>query len=184
MQSAVLFLVLLGFLFTGSPVFAQSRTIIGRVTSGGVGISGVSVQIKGSNKAVLTDADGNYKLSVDAEDAVLVFSSIGYASQEFPANRPNLNVSLVESDRVLSEVVVTALGIRREAKRIGYSIQEVKGAELIKARDPNVFSQLEGKVAGLDIGTSPEMYGRPNIVLRGNKDVLIVVDGVDRKSVV
>jgi TonB-linked SusC/RagA family outer membrane protein len=182
MQSAVLFLVLLGFLFTGSPVFAQTRTVIGRVTSGGVGISGVSVQIKGTNKAVLTDADGNYKLAVNADDAVLVFSSIGYTPQEFPANRPNVNVSLVESDRVLSEVVVTALGIKREAKRIGYSIQEVKGEELIKARDPNVFNQLEGKVAGLDIGTSPEMYTRPNIVLRGNKDVLIVVDGVPVSS--
>src|ERR1700691_2633927 len=119
--TAVLLLALLGLMFTGSPVFAQNRTIIGRVTSGGVGISGVSVQIKGTNKAVLTDADGNYRVAVNADDAVLVFSSIGYTPQEFRANHPNLNVSIVESERALSEVVVTALGIRREAKRIGYS---------------------------------------------------------------
>jgi TonB-linked SusC/RagA family outer membrane protein len=174
-----MFLVLLNCLFAGSSVFAQNRILSGRVTSAGIGISGVSVTVKGASKAVITDADGNYHIPVAEEKVTLVFSSVGYAPQEIIAvvGSP-LNLSMVESDRVLSEVVVTALGIRKEAKKVGFAVQEVKGAELVKARDPNVFSQLEGKVAGLDIGTSPELYGRPNIVLRGNKDVMVVVDGV------
>jgi TonB-linked SusC/RagA family outer membrane protein len=177
--TAVMIFVLLNCLLTGSSVFAQNRIITGRVTSAGIGISGVSVTVKGTNKAVLTDADGNYHIPTTDSKVTLVFSSVGYAPQEKLAeDSAPLNIDMVESDRILSEVVVTALGIRKEAKRVGFAIQEVKGAELIKARDPNVFSQLEGKVAGLDIGTSPEMYGRPNIVMRGNKDVLVVVDGV------
>ena len=175
--------VLLNCLFAGSSVFAQNRIITGRVTSAGVGISGVSVVVKGSSRAVLTDADGNYKIPVEDQTVTLVFSSVGYTPQEISTNGSQpVNISMLESDRVLSEVVVTALGIRKETKKIGYSIQEVKGAELIKARDPNAFAQLEGKVAGLDIGESSEMYGRPNIVLRGNQDVLIVVDGVPISS--
>ena len=182
-QTAVLFLVLLNCLFAGSSVFAQNRIITGRVTSAGIGISGVSVTVKGTTRAVLTNADGNYKIPVADQKVTLVFSSIGYTSEELTTeNDQPVNVSMVESDRVLSEVVVTALGIRKESKRVGFAVQEVKGVELIKARDPNVFSQLEGKVAGLDIGTSPELYGRPNIVLRGNKDVLVVVDGVPISS--
>jgi TonB-linked SusC/RagA family outer membrane protein len=178
-QTTVLIIVLLNCLFAGSSVFAQGQVITGRVTSAGIGISGVSVTVKGTSQAVLTDADGNFHIPVREEKVSLVFSSVGYAPQEVVAQVGTpTNISLIESDRVLSEVVVTALGIRKEAKKVGFAVQEVKGAELIKARDPNVFSQLEGKVAGLDIGTSPELYGRPNIVLRGNKDVLVVVDGV------
>ena len=176
-------IVLLNCLFAGSSVFAQNRIITGRVTSAGVGISGVSVTVKGTTRAVITDADGNYKVPVADQKVTLIFSSVGYAPQELTTeNNEPLNVSLLESERQLSEVVVTALGIRKEVKKIGYSVQEVKGAELAKARDPNVFAQLEGKVAGLDIGESPELYGRPNIVLRGNQDVLIVVDGVPVSS--
>ena len=175
--------VLLNCLFAGSSVFAQNRIITGRVTSAGIGISGVSVTVKGTTRAVLTNADGNYKIPVADQKVTLVFSSVGYTPEEMTTeNDQPVNVSMVESDRVLSEVVVTALGIRKESKRVGFAVQEVKGVELIKARDPNVFSQLEGKVAGLDIGTSPELYGRPNIVLRGNKDVLVVVDGVPISS--
>jgi len=182
-HTAAFFMLLLTCLLAGSPIFAQDKAVTGRVISGGIGISGVSVQEKGTQHAVMTNADGVYTIKLSGPGAILVFSSVGYSSQELAADgQSSFNVTLVESDRVLSEVVVTALGIRRESKRIGYAIQEVKGAELVKARDPNVFSQLEGKVAGLDIGTSPELYGRPNIVLRGNKDLLIVVDGVPVSS--
>lgn len=182
-QTAVAILVLLNCLFAGSSVFAQSQVITGRVTSAGIGISGVSVSVKGTTQAVLTDADGNFHIPAREEKVSLVFSSVGYAPQEVVAVAGSpVSISMVESDRILSEVVVTALGIRKEAKRVGFAVQEVKGAELVKARDPNAIGQLEGKVAGLDIGTSPELYTRPNIVLRGNKDVLIVVDGVPISS--
>jgi len=75
-------------------------------------------------------------------------------------------------------VVVTAYGVRKEAKRLGYSLQEVKGSELTKARDANPINSLAGKIAGLTIGASSEMLGRPEIVLRGSKDLLFVIDGI------
>jgi hypothetical protein len=162
-RTAVLILALLGCLLPGGSLFAQSRTITGTVTSGGIGISGVTVLLRGAKTATQTDALGRFTIKVDnVQGAFLTFTSVGYTSQEMPIETvTNVNVTMIESDRILSEVVVTALGIKKEAKRIGYATQEVKGAELIKARDPNAINQLEGKVAGLDIGSSPEMYGRP-----------------------
>jgi TonB-dependent SusC/RagA subfamily outer membrane receptor len=84
--------------------------------------------------------------------------------------------------KALTEVVVTAYGIKKEVRKLGYSVQEVKGADLIKARDPNPINGLAGKVAGLTIGANAEMLGRPEIVLRGSKDLLFVVDGVPINS--
>src|SRR5215469_6760228 len=89
---------------------------------------------------------------------------------------------LQPSNRQLEEVVVTALGIKKEARKVGYAVQEVKGEALTKAREPDVFNSLEGKVAGLTIGANPEFFGRPQIVNRGTKDMLIVVDGVPINS--
>ncbi|MEI9955503.1 MAG: TonB-dependent receptor plug domain-containing protein [Ferruginibacter sp.] len=83
-----------------------------------------------------------------------------------------------DDPKSLTEVVVTAYGIKKEVKRIGYSVQEVKGSDLTKARDANPINSLAGKVAGLSVGASSEMLGRPEIVLRGSKDLLFVVDGV------
>jgi TonB-linked SusC/RagA family outer membrane protein len=177
-------MVLLNCLFPGGSLFAQTRTVVGRVSlPDGGPVQGATILEKGTSNATTTDAAGNYALKLTSSDAVLVISFIGYAPQELLAGRDaRVNVVLLPSNRQLEEVVVTALGIRREAKKIGYSIQEVKGAELVKSRDPNVFTQLEGKVAGLDIGASPELYYRPNIVLRGNLNALIVVDGVPISS--
>ena len=164
--------------------YAQEKTLVGRVSAAdGAGIPGVTIQEKGTNNFTTTDGAGNYAIKLGKPDAILVFSIVGFATQEAPAGKDTrLNISLLPSSKQLDEVVVTALGIRKEAKTVGYSIQEVKGADLTKAREPDVFNSLEGKVAGLSIGTSPELLGRPNVVLRGNKDVLIVVDGVPVNS--
>jgi TonB-linked SusC/RagA family outer membrane protein len=97
-------------------------------------------------------------------------------------NEAQLNISLTEDNKQLTEVVVTALGVKKEVRRIGYSVQEVKGADLNKARDPNPINSLVGKIAGLSVGPNPEMLGRPDLVLRGSKDLLFVVDGVPINS--
>src|SRR4029078_6486298 len=78
----------------------------------------------------------------------------------------------------LSEVVVTALGVKKELKKIGYSLQEIKGEELVKARDPNPVTGLTGKIAGLSVGPSAEMLRKPTVLLRGNEINLYVVDGI------
>jgi TonB-linked SusC/RagA family outer membrane protein len=183
-QTAAIAMVLLYCLFASSAVFAQTRTIIGKITApDGTGLAGVTIQEKGTQNFATTDGAGTYAIRVSGANAVLIYSTIGYATQEMPVGRDaNLSVQLLPSGRQLSEVVVTALGIKKEARKVGYAIQEIKGEDLTKAREPDVFNSLEGKVSGLTIGANPEFFGRPQIVNRGTKDMLIVVDGVPINS--
>lgn len=169
-------------LFAGNAI-AQERIIKGKVTGAdGAGIPGATIREKGKAGGTLTDANGNFVLKSSNPDAVLIFSTVGYLSREINASADNFNIILQEDRKHLDEVVVTAMGIRKEAKRLGYSVQEVKGADLVKARDPNAINSLAGKVAGLTVGANPEMLGRPDIVLRGSKDLLFVIDGVPVNS--
>jgi len=175
-------LLCLGFQNT---VFAQSRTVSGKVTDpeNGTELPGVSVIIKGSTKGTTTGGDGRYSIDVPAGNETLVFSFIGYTPQEVNVgNRSVIDIQLGVDTKALQEVVVTALGIEKDKKVIGYALQEVKGEELVKAREPNPINSLVGKVAGLTIGASPELLRRPNISLRGNGDVLYVVDGIPINS--
>jgi len=182
-RTAAFILVLLNCLFSGGSVFAQDRTVTGKISApDGGGIQGVTVQEKGTNSFTTSDAEGNYTLKVKGQKPVLIFSFVGYATQEArPADGP-LNISMLPGGSQLNEVVVTALGVRREVKRLGYATQEVKGADLVKVRDPNTINSLAGKVSGLSVGANAEMLGRPNVVLRGNSDILYVVDGVPVNS--
>jgi TonB-linked SusC/RagA family outer membrane protein len=168
----------------GLPGSAQDRTLTGKVTSAdGAGIQGVTVQEKGSRNFTISDVSGNYSIHISKSDAVLVFSFVGFITREMAAGTgATLDITLAPNNNQMSEVVVTALGVRKEVKRIGYATQEVKGADLIKARDPNTINSLAGKVAGLSIGANAEMLGRPNVVLRGNSDILYVIDGVPVNS--
>ncbi len=112
-----------------------------------------------------------------------MLSYVGFATSEVAIeNQTNIYVQLQQNADALDEVVVTALGIRKEAKRLGYAIQEVKGSELVKAREPNAVNSLVGKVAGLSVGISPELLGRPQLLLRGKNITLFVVDGVPINS--
>jgi TonB-linked SusC/RagA family outer membrane protein len=164
--------------------YAQERTLVGRVASAdGTGIQGVTVQEKGTNHFTTTDGTGNYAIKLTSSGAQLVFSFVGYTTQETVAGTESrLNITLVSNSKQLDEVVVTALGIRKEVKKLGYALQEVKGSDLTKARDVNPIQGLEGKVAGLSVGANAEMLTRPQVVLRGNTDVLYVVDGVPINS--
>lgn len=89
---------------------------------------------------------------------------------------------MVSDGKTLSEVVITALGVKKEVRKIGYSVSEIKGADLTIARDPNPINSLVGKVAGLSVGASAEFFGRPQLVLRRSTDLLYIVDGVPISS--
>jgi len=161
-----------------------SQGLKGRVAGpDGSPLAGVTVLVKGTKQATVTNSDGQFYFKNNYENETLVFSYIGYESLEFPVGgHLNLSVSLKQGKGELSEIVVTALGIKKDEKNIGYAVQTVKGSELVKARDPDMFNGLEGKIAGITIAASPEMLTRPQIISRGTKDMLIVVDGVPINS--
>jgi TonB-linked SusC/RagA family outer membrane protein len=164
--------------------FAQ-RTVSGTVTdaANGEGLPSVSVRVKGTNNAAVTNFDGKYSITA-GQNAVLVFSALGYSTQEVTASGAVVNVSLSESTSKLDEVVVTALGITRDKKTVGYAVQEVGGAEVTKVKDANFMASLSGKVAGVTIRQSGTMGGSSNVVVRGyksltgNNQALFVVDGI------
>jgi len=174
-------LLVVTFLLTAVPMLAAlAQTVSGRVTSADDNqpLPGVSIIVKGTTTGTTTRADGTYSLNVPA-NGTLTFSFIGYQSQEIAVgNRTNLDVIMAVGESTLSEVVVTALGIKKDIRQTGVAIQSVDGSQLLKAREPNPINSLTGKVAGLTIGASSELLGRPNISLRGNSDILFVVDGV------
>lgn len=165
---------------------APKKPITGKVVdASGEPIIGVSVVEKGTTNGSMTDIDGNFKLTV-SENAQLQISYIGYQGQTISVqNKTDFNITLTEDPLLLDEVVVTALGIERSKKSLGYALQEVKGSDLIETRDANIANSLAGKIAGLDIRQSPSgAGGSSRIVLRGNSSLtgnnqpLIVVDGV------
>lgn len=168
-------------------LFAQTREITGVVTSGedGTPIPGVSVIVKGTTLGTVTDMEGRYRLQVPVDAQNLSFSFVGMATQEIAiAGRNSISVVLQPQAIGVDEVVVTALGISREKKSLGYAVQDVKSDELVRAASPNVISSLAGKVAGVQITNSGGQIGSSSrIVIRGNSSFgdnqpLIVVDGI------
>lgn len=176
--------ILFCLLLAGFYANAQNQNVSGKISSpNGDPIPGVSVLVKGSNQGTNSDANGNFKLSNLSTRTVIVFSAIGFVTQEQTVgNQSVFNLTLQEDNKTLNEVVVTALGIKKDARRIGYAIQSVDGASTIKAREPNAINALAGKVAGLTVGIQQEMLRKPNISLRGNSEILYVVDGVPINS--
>lgn len=145
-------------------------------------LPGVTIKVKGSNTGTASDEKGTFSL-VTSPDATLQIISLGFTPQEVQVrNRTAIDIVMAADKRALNEVVVTALGIKKEKKAVGFSVQEVKGSDLVKAREPNALNSLTGKVAGLTIAASPNLFGDPGILLRGHSGVLIVVDNVIVKS--
>ncbi len=161
---------------------ALAQTISGQVLGADdqKPLPGVSILVKGTTSGTTTRADGTYTINVNnPAGATLTFSFIGYETQQTSVgNRTTINVTMSVGSSTLNEVVVTALGIKKDIRQTGVAIQTVDGNQLLKAREPNAINSLTGKVAGLTIGSSSELLGRPNISLRGNSDVLFVVDGI------
>lgn len=165
----------------------QNLTVKGKVTdSKGEPLAGVNVVVKGTTIGVITDIDGGYSINVPSEEATLVFSFVGYLSQEVAVSgKTEVNITLIEDVKQLNEVVVTALGIKRDKKTLTYASQQVGGEELRKASSINFMDALSGKAAGIDIKTSSSgAGGSTKAVLRGNKSLnglsepLYVIDGI------
>ncbi len=165
---------------------AQQRTITGTVKDdNGNPVARVSFLVKGTTNGGITDDNGNFSITVPDANAVLVFTSVGFQEKEVAVGQnTTLSVTLNTSEGNLSEVVVTALGIQRQKKSLGYAIQEVKGETLVDAKETNLANALSGKVAGLQVvrgsngaGGSSKILLRGNNSLVGNNQPLIVVDG-------
>jgi len=157
------------------------RTVTGKVSdNNNQPLIGATITVKGTSSSTTTDDHGFFKLAASEKD-VLVVTNIGYAPKEVKASEASL-ISLSAEAQNLSEVVITALGVKKEVKRLGYSIQEVKGEDLVKARDANPITGLTGKVAGLSVGPSAELLRKPTVLLRGNEITLYVVDGIPISS--
>ncbi|MFC4094270.1 SusC/RagA family TonB-linked outer membrane protein [Euzebyella saccharophila] len=169
----------------GSPLVAQ--TVSGTVSSeeDGMPLPGVTIMEKGTNNGVTTDFDGLYNINLQSENPVLEYSYLGFISQEIAVSgRANINVALETNTQALDEVVVTALGIKREDKSLGYSVENVAGEELTRVAQENVLNSLSGKVAGVTLnntggtGSSVSMVIRGAISLSSDNQPLFVIDGV------
>lgn len=165
----------------------QEKKISGQVVDEtGEPLIGVNVLIKGTTNGVITDLDGNYALMTNEANPVITFSYIGYKPQEISYKGQNvINLTLQSDTQLIDEVVVTALGIKREKKMLGYAIQDVKGDALNSTGDAQVANALQGKVAGLSINSSTTgLGGSAKITIRGNSSLadnnqpLWIVDGV------
>ena len=166
------------WLLTFGITYAQSTITGSVVDENNLPLAGASVKIKGNKSGTTTNTEGKFSISAPS-NTILVISFIGYAPKEVNIGSQNsLNVKLDPDQSALDEVVVTALGIKKEKKRVGYAVQEVKGESLQKAIAPNVLESLTGKVAGLTItNNGGDFFSDPGIYLRGRKP-LLVVDGV------
>ena len=170
---------------------AQNKVISGTVTDAenGEPLIGVTVILKDndSNIGAITDIDGKFTLNVPSDAGTLLVSSIGFLSQEINiGNRTTIDVSLSQDVKQLDEIVVTALGVERESKALGYAVQEVQGDEMVEARETNLVSSLSGKVAGVQVTNSgTTIGGSSRVTIRGESSLninanqpLFVVDGI------
>ncbi|WP_369692155.1 carboxypeptidase-like regulatory domain-containing protein [Formosa haliotis] len=165
--------------------FAQEKTISGTVSdSNGLPLPGVNIIVTGTSTGTQTDFDGNYSISA-SQGATLSYSFIGYKTQTKTVGASNtISIVMAEDLAQLDEVVVTALGISREKKQLGYASQEVDGDAVSTVKAQNFVNSLSGKVAGLNVKPSGTIGGSTNVVIRGNSSVagnnqaLFVIDGI------
>ncbi|NHA02424.1 SusC/RagA family TonB-linked outer membrane protein [Mucilaginibacter sp. HC2] len=144
-------------------------------------LPGVSILVKGTNTGTTTNQEGDFSIKAKTGD-ILILKFMGFKSQEVTVtDNKKYQITLQDDAKGLSEVVVTALGVKKEKAKLGYAVQEVKGEDLVKAREPNVFSNLTGRVAGLTVQSSTDLFQSPTITLRGRQP-LIVIDGIPDQS--
>ncbi len=175
--------------FTSTLLFlhAQDNIVQGKVTdNSGMPMIGVTIQLKGTNTGTTTNFDGEYSINA-SNGSTLVFSFIGYVTKEVPVTGPTLDVSLEQDQNALSEVVVTAFGIERETRSLGYSVTKVDADELNMNGNSNALAGLQGQVAGVQINqSSGSAGGGVDILIRGITSInpqrgnqpLIVIDGL------
>lgn len=186
--SLLLFIPLYGYAEdeVNQQVTQQTFRVRGTVTDEqGQPLIGASVAVKGTTQGVITDLKGQFSIET-TQNATLTVSYVGYTPVEVPVKgQPSLKITLKEDSKIIDEVVVTALGIKRERKALGYSLGEVKGEELAKAKETNVINSLAGKIPGLVVSqTAGGPSGSSRVIVRGstemtgNNQPLYVVDGV------
>lgn len=187
----VLFVTLLLVNFSANA--QNGHVVTGTVTSAedSSALPGVSILVKGTTIGVSTNFDGNYSIEVPANDSVLVFSFVGETTQEIAVNgRSVIHVAMEASSEALDEVVVTALGIKREEKSLGYDVEEIKAEELTRVVHENVLNSMSGKVAGVTINSTGGAGSSVSMVIRGatslstDNQPLFVVDGVPMANTV
>ncbi len=178
----MLFLFLLSFLFFQTTQ-AQDITVQGTITDSVTNepVIGASVSVNNKNISTATNGNGIFSIKASMNDELTV-SYIGYLNKTVVVNGSNVTIQIAPSSTQLNDVVVTALGIRRDVKRIGYSVQEVKGSDLVKARESNPINGLAGKIAGLNVGINQEILASPTVLLRGSPLNFYVVDGIPINS--
>ncbi len=188
------FTVLLAlFVFLGMALQAQGVQITGNVSSSedGAPLPGVSVVVKGTTVGTVTDINGKYSISVPSNATTLVFSFVGMRTQEVPiSGKTQIDVTLATDALNIDEVVVTAIGVSRQQKALGYSVVDVNTDETIRKSEPDLLKALQGKVPGVDIrsssgapGTATRITIRGNSSFTGDNQPLFVVDGIPYSNV-
>ncbi len=185
-------LVVLQLLLSHGYSYAQAHKISGKITSAAnEALIGVSVLVSGTTQGTVSDVDGNYTINAD-DNATLVFSYVGYVSQTVAVKgRSSINIILAVDNKELGEVVVTALGIKKDERKLGYSVTKVGGEALSVARESNVANSLQGRVAGLNVagtsggpGSSARLNIRGTTSFSGTSSPLIVINGVPMDNTV
>ncbi|WKN43371.1 SusC/RagA family TonB-linked outer membrane protein [Tunicatimonas pelagia] len=170
----------------GTEAYAQ-RTVSGTVTDENNNeLPGVNILLQNTTVGTVTNVDGNYSIAIQGDNPVLIFSSVGYEAQTVEiTNQSTVNISMAPDTRQLGEVVVTAFGVEKEKKSLGYAVQDVSGEELSETTRPNVIESLQGRVAGVNVtstnglpGSSTSIVIRGGTSLDGNNQPLFVVDGI------
>lgn len=165
----------------------KERTITGQVVDAkGEPLIGVSILVKGTTDGAITDLDGNYKIVTKSNNPVIVYSYIGYKTQEIPLKgQTAINITMMDDTQVIDEVVVTALGIKRSEKALSYNVTQGDAESALAVKDANFINSLNGKVAGLNINSSSSgIGGASKVVMRGSRGIeqssnaLYVIDGI------
>ena len=170
------------FCFSIAQLNAQTLQLHGKIIDSSTQQPVSNATVSAGNQKVLSDADGNFSIHANSGSTLSV-SFVGYGDKLLTIKDDGfINVTLSQSSSQLTDVVVTALGVKKEVKRVGYAVQQVQGEDLVKARDANPVTGLQGKIAGLSVGPSAELLRKPEVLLRGNEISLYVVDGVPISS--
>lgn len=182
-QFSIFFVVLLMCITVSFAQTNGSITVTGTVVDEkGESIIGATVQVEGTTNGVITDIDGKYSVRVENDKSTLRFSFVGLVPVvEQVKGRRIINVVLKSDTEVLDEVVVTALGIKKEKKKLGYAVQDLDAPALTKIPAANTASNLTGKIAGLKVSNSPNLFDTPALLLRDVAPV-VVIDGVPVES--
>jgi TonB-linked SusC/RagA family outer membrane protein len=182
-----LFILAVVALYSYSSGIAQTFTVTGKISSSenGADLPGVNIVLKGTQKGAGSNATGNYSIEVSGKNPTLIFSFVGYEPQEVPVGSRNIvNIAMIPSLEILNEVVVTALGIRREEKSLGYSVGKIQGKDLNRVVNENILNSMAGKVSGVSISQTGGTGSSVSMVIRGAKSLsndnqpLFVIDGV------